>query len=135
MTGCRPARTGKPPTSSPRSWPLPTTQQSEALGSTAAEIADREPQPHSRRLDEQAKQIKKQAAAVKASGTTLTEIFGIGPVVAAIVLGEAEDMVRFHDRDHFTACNGTEPVVDLALHLPVPGRANRQAARHARRAG
>ena len=49
-----------------------------------------------RRLDEQMKQTKKKlAAAVKASGTTLTEIFGVGPVVAAIVLGEAEDVARF----------------------------------------
>ena len=64
-----------------------------------------------RRLDEQMKQAKKKlAAAVKASGTTLTEIFGVGPVVAAIVLGEAEDAAWFRDRDRFAACNGTAPV-------------------------
>jgi transposase len=64
-----------------------------------------------RRLDEQMKQTKKRlAAAVKASGTTLTEIFGAGPVVAAVVLGEAEDVARFRDRDHFAAYNGTAPV-------------------------
>jgi transposase len=63
-----------------------------------------------RRLDGQVKQAKKKlAAAVKASGTTLTEIFGVGPVIAAIVLGEAEDVARFQDRDHFAACNGTAP--------------------------
>ena len=53
---------------------------------------------------------KKLAAAVKASGTTLTEIFGLGPVVAAVVLGEAEDVARFRDRDRFAAYNGTAPV-------------------------
>jgi transposase len=63
-----------------------------------------------RRLDGQVKQAKKKlAAAVKASGTTLTETFGVGPVIAAIVLGEAEDVARFQDRDHFAACNGTAP--------------------------
>jgi transposase len=64
-----------------------------------------------RRLDEQMKQTKKKlAAAVKASGTTLTQVFGVGPVIAAIVLGEAGDMSRFKDRDHFAAYNGTAPV-------------------------
>src|ERR1700758_3728523 len=63
-----------------------------------------------RRLDEQMKQTKKKlAAAVKASGTTLTEVFGVGPVIAAIVVGEAEDVSRFKDRDHFAAYNGTAP--------------------------
>jgi transposase len=47
---------------------------------------------------------------VKASGTTLTEIFGVGPVVAAIVLGEAEDVARFRDRGRFAAYNGTAPI-------------------------
>ena len=63
------------------------------------------------RLDEQMKQAKKKlAAAVKASGTTLTGIFGVGPVIAAIVLGEAGDVSRFRDRDHFAAYNGTAPI-------------------------
>ena len=64
-----------------------------------------------RRFDEQMKQAKKKlAAAVKASGATLTEIFGVGPVVAAVVLGEAEDVARFRDRDRFAAYNGTAPI-------------------------
>ena len=36
---------------------------------------------------------------MKASGTTLTEVFGVGPVIAGIVLGEVEDVSRFRDRD------------------------------------
>ena len=63
-----------------------------------------------RRLDEQMKQAKKLAAAVKASGAALTEIFGAGPVIGVIVLGGAQDVSRFRDRDHFAACNGTAPV-------------------------
>jgi transposase len=64
-----------------------------------------------RRLDGQLSQTKKKlAAAVKASGTTLTDLFGVGPVIAATVLGEVEDVSRFQDRDHFAAYNGTAPV-------------------------
>ena len=64
-----------------------------------------------RRFDEQMSQTKKKlAAAVKASGTTLTEIFGVGPVIAAIAIGEVQDVSRFRDRDHFAAYNGTAPI-------------------------
>jgi transposase len=64
-----------------------------------------------RRIDDQMQQArKKPAAAVRASGTTLTEVFGVGPVIAAIVIGEAGDITRFAGRDHFAACNGTAPI-------------------------
>ena len=64
-----------------------------------------------RRVDAQLGQVKKKlAAAVKASGTTLTEVFGVGPVIAGMVLGEVEDVSRFRDRDHFASYNGTAPV-------------------------
>ena len=63
-----------------------------------------------RRLDGQLSQTKKKlAAAVKASGTTLTDLFGVGPVIAATVPGEAGDVSRIPDRDHFASCNGTAP--------------------------
>ena len=48
--------------------------------------------------------------AVKASGTTLTEIFGVGPVVAATVIGDVADVSRFASRDRFAAYNGTAPI-------------------------
>jgi transposase len=64
-----------------------------------------------RRLDAQIRQTRnKLAAAVQASGTTLTEIFGVGPVIAAAVLGAAGDRSRFGDRDRFAASNGTAPI-------------------------
>jgi transposase len=47
---------------------------------------------------------------VQASGTTLTGIFGVGPVIAAAVIGAAADVSRFADRDRFAAYNGTAPV-------------------------
>jgi transposase len=64
-----------------------------------------------RRLDEQMRESKKKlAAAVRASGTSLTELFGVGPVVAATVIGDVTDVARFASRDHFAAYNGTAPV-------------------------
>jgi transposase len=64
-----------------------------------------------RRIDAQLRDTKKKLdVAVRASGTTLTSIFGVGPVVAATVIGAAGDVTRFPDRDHFAACNGTAPI-------------------------
>ena len=50
------------------------------------------------------------AEAVAASGTTLTELFGVGPVVAAMVIGYTGDVGRFRNRDHFAAYTGTAPI-------------------------
>ncbi len=64
-----------------------------------------------RRLDAQMRESqKKLAVAVKASGTTLTGLFGIGPFVAATVIGDAADVARFASRDHFASYNGTAPI-------------------------
>jgi transposase len=52
---------------------------------------------------------KKLAAAVTASGTSLTEVSGAGPVIAATVTGDVITVARFPGRDHFAACNGTAP--------------------------
>jgi transposase len=48
-------------------------------------------------------------AAVRATGTRLTEIVGVGPVTAALLLGEVADVARFATRHHFAAYNGTAP--------------------------
>ena len=53
---------------------------------------------------------KKLDAAVRASGTSLTSLFGVGPVVAATVIGELRDVSRFKNRDRFAAYNGTAPI-------------------------
>ena len=64
-----------------------------------------------RRLDARIRESKKKlAVAVRASGTSLTGMFGVGPVVAATVIGDAGDVARFASRDHFAAYNGTAPV-------------------------
>jgi len=64
-----------------------------------------------RRIDVQRRDVqRKLAAAVRAPGTTVTQIFGAGPAVAAAVIGDAGDISRFASKDHFAACNGTAPV-------------------------
>jgi transposase len=47
--------------------------------------------------------------AVRAAGTTVTEIFGVGPVIAAMLIGNSGDMSRFAKRDGYAADNGTAP--------------------------
>ncbi|MEP7023301.1 MAG: transposase [Actinomycetota bacterium] len=63
-----------------------------------------------RRLDAQLRGTRKKlAAAVRASGTTLTQVFGVGPVIAGTIIGDASEVSRFPGRDHFASCNGTAP--------------------------
>jgi transposase len=64
-----------------------------------------------RRLDAQMRISKARIAeAIAASGTSLTELFGVGPVVAAMVIGYTGDVARFRNRDRFAAYTGTAPI-------------------------
>ena len=57
-----------------------------------------------RHLDGQLRDTRKKlAAAVRASGTSLTQVFGVGPVIAGTVIGDAGDVARFPGRDHFAS--------------------------------
>ncbi len=49
-------------------------------------------------------------AEVEASGTTLTEIFGVGPILAAKIIGAVGNAARFPTRAHFASYSGTAPV-------------------------
>jgi transposase len=49
-------------------------------------------------------------AEVEASGTTLTEIFGIGPILAATIIGAVGNVGRFPSKGHFASYSGTAPV-------------------------
>src|SRR5215210_637304 len=49
-------------------------------------------------------------AEVEASGTTLTEIFGVGPILAAKIIGTVGSVARFPSRGHFASYSGTAPV-------------------------
>jgi transposase len=63
------------------------------------------------RLDEQLKTSHKRInTAVAASNTTLTDVFGIGPILACYLIGFTGDIGRFASRDAYAAYNGTAPV-------------------------
>ena len=64
-----------------------------------------------RRIDAQLRETRKKlAVTVAAAGTSLTGLPGVGPVIAAAVIGDVRDVSRFPGRDHFAACNGTAPI-------------------------
>jgi transposase len=49
-------------------------------------------------------------AAVAASGTTLTDVFGIGPIIAAMLIGFSGDPLRFTTASRYAAYTGTAPI-------------------------
>ena len=49
-------------------------------------------------------------AEVEACGTTLTEIFGVGPILAAMIIGTVGSVARFPTKAHFASYCGTAPV-------------------------
>lgn len=59
-----------------------------------------------RRLEDVNRQLKE---AVAAAPSSLTQLFGVGPVTTARVLGEVADVARFRSRHHFASYNGTAP--------------------------
>jgi len=64
-----------------------------------------------RRLDAEIAASKARiVTAVAASGTSVTELYGVGPVVAAFLIGHSGDMTRFANRDHYASYNATAPI-------------------------
>jgi transposase len=49
-------------------------------------------------------------AAVADTGTALVELHGVGPVIAAMILGQVGDIGRFRTRAQFANYNGTAPI-------------------------
>jgi transposase len=49
-------------------------------------------------------------AAVAQAKTSLAQLFGVGPVLAATFLGEVGDIGRFPTKHHFAAHTGTAPL-------------------------
>jgi transposase len=47
---------------------------------------------------------------VEASGTTLTEIFGVGPILAAKIVGLVGNVARFPSKAHFASYAGVAPI-------------------------
>jgi transposase len=63
------------------------------------------------RLNIQRREARRRiTAAVTASKTTVTELFGVGPIIAATIIGDVGDIGRFASRDTFAAYNGTAPI-------------------------
>jgi len=64
------------------------------------------------RIDARIKDINRQLRdAVKATSTGLPQLYGVGVVTTALVLGEVKDIARFKDRHHFASYNGSAPVL------------------------
>ena len=53
---------------------------------------------------------KRTAATIAASATTVTDVYGIGPLMAAIIIGRVGDIRRFPTAGHFARHNGTAPI-------------------------
>ena len=64
-----------------------------------------------RRFDSQLVALNERIAeAVLASGTTVTDVHGVGALGAAIILGHTADITRFPDAGHFARYNATAPI-------------------------
>jgi transposase len=50
------------------------------------------------------------AAEVAVSATTSPDIQGVGPILAAKIIGHAVDITRFESKSHFASYTGTAPV-------------------------
>jgi hypothetical protein len=84
-----------------------------------------------RRIDAQMRDTKKKlAVVVRASGTTLTGIFG-GPVIAATMIGYVADASRFPSRDRFAAADA----VSRRWDRRQPGAAYNDKAKRQRGSG
>jgi transposase len=53
---------------------------------------------------------RRMVAAVAESGTTVTDVYGVGPVAAAILLGHTGGVGRFATAGHFARFNATAPI-------------------------
>jgi transposase len=70
-----------------------------------------------RKLKDSDKQLRE---AVKTTGTGLMDLYGLGPVGAAHVLGEVLDVARFPTRNHFASWNSRHPVGRLQRRSQPP---------------
>jgi transposase len=64
-----------------------------------------------KRLDVQLKESHKRIkSAVQASGTTLIDLYGVGPILACALIGYTGDVRRFTTRDQFASYAGVAPI-------------------------
>jgi transposase len=86
-----------------------------------------------RRLDRELVAIKTRIReAVDTSATTLLELNGVGPIVAALILAHVGDPTRFPTPERFASYNGTAPI-EASTRRAGPRRDGRAPARAAAR--
>jgi transposase len=82
------------------------------------------------RLDVQLKESHRRIkVAVQASGTSLTELYGVGPILACELIGYTGDVRRFTTRDQFASYAGVAPVERSSggrIFFRLSRRGNRQ---------
>ena len=82
-----------------------------------------------KRLDVQLKASHKRIKpAVQASGTTLTDLYGVGPILACELIGYTGDVRRFTSRDQFASYAGV-----ASVELSSGGRTVRRLSRRGNR--
>jgi transposase len=89
---------------------LDNLRPSDAVAEVRLDLA-REHLADIRAVDAKMAAVRMQIAAlVEQTGTTLTLLYGIGPIIAGRLLAEVEDVTRFPSKDHFASYNGTAPI-------------------------
>jgi transposase len=64
-----------------------------------------------RRVDQALVELRRRVeVAVSASNTTVTDVHGVGPIVAAYLIGYTGDICRFPSSGHFARYNATAPI-------------------------
>ena len=118
VAGCTRCCASSPQAGSPRRSTLPTPTGSSPASTPPTPVAAAPPRPGRRAARRHRaastrssrRPHKRIRAAVAASSTTLTDLFGVGPIIAATLIGYTGDIARFRNRDHYAAYNGTAPV-------------------------
>ena len=64
--------------------------------------------------------------AVTASATTVTDVFGVGPIMAAYLIGYSGDVRRFPTAGHYARYNGTAPIEASSDPRPTPAQPARE---------
>jgi transposase len=83
-----------------------------------------------RRLDRELAAVTERIrVAVTASGSTVTDVYGVGPVMAAYILGHTGDIRRFPCSGHYARYNGTAPI-NASTAVVKRHRLNRDGNRH-----
>jgi transposase len=89
---------------------LRTVRPTDAIGIERKLIAS-EFRDEVRRVDVALVELRQRIeVAVAASGTTVTGVYGVGPIVAAYLIGYSGDVCRFPSAGHYARYNATAPI-------------------------